>query len=417
MTGPAWLDEGLKHIWLPYAQMKTAPRPVAVKSTRGSRIVLEDGREIIDGIGSWWTAVHGYNHPYLLDAIRRQLDVMPHVMLGGLAHEQAYRLAARLAALLPGDLSKVFFSESGSVSVEVALKIAVQYWRNTTGQVRPKFLAFRGGYHGDTFAAMSVCDPEDSMHSLFGPALATQYIADLPTNEARAGELDRLLTVQKDIAAVVVEPLLQGAAGMRMHSIDALRRIREACDRHGVLLIFDEIFTGFGRLGQMFASDVAGVTPDIITLGKALTGGVTPLAATVASARVYDAFHSDDAAKALMHGPTYMGHALGCAAANASLDLFEREPRLDEVAGIEAHMLAALLPLKDSPRVADVRIRGSVGAVDMRNGFDLQKTRRDFIEQSVFIRPIGKTIYLAPSYTIPMDDLSRLTAAIVNFAA
>ncbi len=414
MTDPAWLDDGLRHIWLPYAQMKTAPRPTAVKETRGSRIVLHDGRELIDGIGSWWTAVHGYNHPHLLGAVRSQLEQMPHVMLGGLAHEQAYRLASRLAGILPGDLSKVFFCESGSVAVEVALKIAVQYWRNTTGAVRPKFLAFRGGYHGDTFAAMSVCDPEDSMHSLFGPALPQQYIIDLPTDAGRAGELDRRLAMHKDIAAVIVEPMLQGAAGMRMHDEPTLRCIREACDRHGVLLVFDEIFTGFGRLGGMFAADVAGVVPDIVTLGKALTGGITPLAATVASARVYEAFHSDDATKALMHGPTYMGHALGCAAANASLDLFEREPRLKQVADIEANLNAALGPLRALPQVADVRIRGSVGAVEMRIPFDVQAMRRRFIEQGVFIRPIGKTIYLAPAYTIPADDLATLTSAMAQ---
>jgi adenosylmethionine---8-amino-7-oxononanoate aminotransferase len=412
MTDPAWLDEGLGHIWLPYAQMKTAPRPVAVKATKGARIILRDGRELVDGIGSWWTAVHGYNHPMLVDAMRAQLELMPHVMLGGLAHEQAYRLATRLASILPGDLSRVFFSESGSVAVEVALKIAVQYWRNTTGEVRPKFLAFRGGYHGDTFAAMSVCDPDDSMHALFGPALAKQYIVDLPTDEARAGEMDRILTQHRDIAAVIVEPMLQGAAGMRMHDAATLRRIRELCDRHRVLLIFDEIFTGFGRLGSMFAAGLSGVTPDIITLGKALTGGVTPLAATIATDRVYEAFHSDDAGKALMHGPTYTGHALACAAANASLDLFEREPRLEQVSAIEDHYRNALGDLKNASGVADVRILGSVAAVEMSDALDLHTVRRWFIEEGVFIRPIGKTIYLAPAYTIAADELEQLTAAI-----
>lgn len=416
MTEPAWLDEGLEHMWLPYAQMKTAPRPVAVRSTHGARIVLHDGRELIDGIGSWWTAVHGYNHPYLLDAMRRQLEVMPHVMLGGLAHEQAYTLATRLAALAPGDLSKVFFCESGSVAVEVALKIAVQWWRNTTGQVRSKFLAFKGGYHGDTFVTMSVCDPEDSMHSLFGPALPSQYIADLPVDDETTAHLDRMLETHRDIAAVIIEPMLQGAAGMRMHDAATLKRIRAACDRHGVPLIFDEIFTGFGRLGGMFAATVSSVTPDIMTLGKALTGGVTPLAATIASRRIYEAFHADDATKALMHGPTYMGHALGCAAANASLDLFEREPRLEQIAAIEQQLISALVPLHDLPQVADVRIRGSVGAVEMRDAFDVQAARRRFIDQGVFIRPIGKAIYLAPSYTISASDLASLTAAIVRTA-
>jgi adenosylmethionine---8-amino-7-oxononanoate aminotransferase len=416
MTEPAWLEEGLHHIWLPYSQMKTAPRPVAVRETRGSRIILEDGRELIDGIGSWWTAVHGYNHPILLEAVRRQLERMPHVMLGGLAHEQAYRLAARLADMLPGDLSRVFFSESGSVAVEVALKIAVQYWLNTTGQARPKFMAFRGGYHGDTFAAMSVCDPDDSMHARFGAALAKQVIVDLPSDEATAEAMDAALSQHRDVAAVIVEPLLQGAAGMRMHDATALKRIRELCDRHGVLLIFDEIFTGLGRLGAMTAAEASGVTPDIMTLGKALTGGVTPLAATVASTKVYEAFHSDDQAKALMHGPTYTGHALACAAANASLDLFEREPRLAQVATVERHYKRTLAMLKNLPAVADVRIRGSVAAVEMKGSFDLQAARRRFIEQGVFIRPIGKVVYLAPAYTILGDELEALTAAVSRFA-
>jgi adenosylmethionine---8-amino-7-oxononanoate aminotransferase len=416
MTEPAWLATGLDHIWLPYAQMKTTPRPVGVRSTAGSRITTADGRDLIDGIGSWWTAVHGYNHPHIVEAVRKQLEVMPHVMLGGLAHEQAYRLAERLSGMLPGDLSRVFFTESGSVAVEVALKIAVQYWRNTTGKVRPKFLAFRGGYHGDTFAAMSVCDPEDSMHALFAGALTPQHIVDLPTNEDRERAMEQVLEQNPDIAAVIVEPLLQGAAGMHMHDAETLRRIRRLCDRHGVLLIFDEIFTGFGRLGQMFAADVANVTPDIITLGKALTGGVAPLAATVASERVYQAFHADEASKALMHGPTYTGHALGCAAANASLDLFEAEPRLEQVAAIEAHYRDTLASLNTGRGVADVRIAGSVAAVEMTSAFDIDHWRREFIEKGVFIRPIGRTLYLAPAYTISKSELTQLTDAIVMAA-
>jgi adenosylmethionine-8-amino-7-oxononanoate aminotransferase len=261
---------------------------------------------------------------------------------------------------------------------------------------------------------MSVCDPEDSMHSMFGPALAPQHIVELPTDEGRAGEMDRVLGSDADIAAVIVEPLLQGATGMRMHNAETLRRIRQTCDRHGVLLIFDEIFTGFGRLGAMFAADLAGVTPDIATLGKALTGGVAPLAAAIASSRVYCAFHSDDPSKAQMHGPTYTGHALACAAANASLDLFEREPRMNQVAAIEAHLASALGPLRALRQVADVRIHGSIGAVEMREAFDIHALRRRFIEDGVFIRPIGKVIYLAPAYTIGGGDLATLTTAVVS---
>jgi adenosylmethionine-8-amino-7-oxononanoate aminotransferase len=412
MTEPDWLGKGLDHIWLPYAQMKTSPRPTAAVATSGSHIRLADGRELIDGVGSWWTAVHGYNHPHLLEAVRAQLDVMPHVMLGGLAHEQPYRLAARLASLLPGDLTRTFFTESGSVAVEVAMKIAVQYWRNTTGEVRPRFLSFKGGYHGDTFATMSVCDPEEGMHALFAGALARQHVIDLPTDEASAARMGEVLARNKDIAAVLVEPMLQGAAGMRMHDAATLKRIRRLCDAHGVLLIFDEIFTGFGRLGAMFAADLSGVAPDIMTLGKALTGGVAPLAATVASGRVYAAFHSDDAGKALMHGPTYTGHALGCAAANASLDLFERNDRMAQVKAIEARLKADLLPLRDAPGVADARVLGSVGAVEMADAFDVDRLRAWFIERGVFIRPLGRVIYLSPAYTIADDDLARLTAAV-----
>jgi adenosylmethionine-8-amino-7-oxononanoate aminotransferase len=412
MTEPDWLGKGLDHIWLPYAQMKTSPRPTAAVATSGSHIRLADGRELIDGVGSWWTAVHGYNHPHLLEAVRAQLDVMPHVMLGGLAHEQPYRLAARLASLLPGDLTRTFFTESGSVAVEVAMKIAVQYWRNTTGEVRPRFLSFKGGYHGDTFATMSVCDPEEGMHALFAGALARQHVIDLPTDEASAARMGEVLARNKDIAAVLVEPMLQGAAGMRMHDAATLKRIRLLCDAHGVLLIFDEIFTGFGRLGAMFAADLSGVAPDIMTLGKALTGGVAPLAATVASGRVYAAFHSDDAGKALMHGPTYTGHALGCAAANASLDLFERNDRMAQVKAIEARLKADLLPLRDAPGVADARVLGSVGAVEMADAFDVDRLRAWFIERGVFIRPLGRVIYLSPAYTIADDDLAQLTAAV-----
>ncbi len=406
--------DGLDRLWLPYAQMKTAPLPAPVRAIHGTRIVLEDGRELADGIASWWTAVHGYNHPAILDAVRAQLESVPHVMLGGLVHAQTLRLAKRLTDLVPGDMAKVFFTESGSVAVEVALKMAVQYWRNTTGLVRPRFMAFRGGYHGDTFAAMSVCDPEDSMHALFGPALAQQVIVDLPVNGASAERMDEALGQNKDIAAVIVEPLLQGAAGMRMHDTATLKRIREICDRRGVLLILDEIFTGFGRLGAMFACEIADVAPDIITLGKALTGGVAPLAATIASRRVYDAFHSDDASKALMHGPTFSGHALGCAAANASLDLFEREDRLGQVRAIEAHYRQAFAGLSEERGVADVRILGSVAAVEMRDAFNVDQWRSRFIERGVFVRPLGKVIYLAPAYTISPGDLAALTDAVTT---
>src|SRR5882672_2222864 len=340
---PDWYEPGLRHVWLPYVQMKTMREPLAVARTEGCRIVLDDGRELIDGVASWWTACHGYNHPYIRGAVERQLAVMPHVMLGGLAHEQAYGLARRLAALMPGDLERVFFSDSGSVAVEVAMKMAVQYWVNQGVRTRKTLIAFRGGYHGDTTGAMAVCDLEAGMHALFRGFLPEHVIADLPVDDESAAALVRLLEERaSDIAAIIVEPLVQGAGGMRFHNAAVLRRLRALADRYELLLIFDEIFTGFGRTGTLFACEQAGVTPDIITLSKALTGGTLPLAATVATRRVFEGFWSDDPKHALMHGPTYMGNALACAAANASLDLFEREPRLAQVRAIEAQLWVGL---------------------------------------------------------------------------
>lgn len=411
---PAWLADGLDHIWLPYVQMKTGARPIPAVATKGVRITLADGRELIDGIASWWTAVHGYNHPTLIKAARRQLETMPHVMLGGLGHEQPYRLARRLADITPGDLNHTFFTESGSVAVEVAMKIAVQYWRNSKGEARTKFVYFRGGYHGDTFATMSVCDPEEGMHAFFGDALAAHHTADLPETEEAGKRLRALLAQHDDIAGVITEPLIQGAGGMRMHDEATLQRLRAICDEAGTLLILDEIFTGFGRTGAMFAADRAGVAPDIMTLGKALTGGVAPLAATIASARVFDAFYDDDPQKALMHGPTYTGHALGCAVANASLDLFETEPRLEQAAALQKAMETALRPLESAGAVRAVRIMGAVGAVEMQNDFNVEDSRQRFINRGVFVRPLGRVIYLSPSYTIDTEDLSALTRAIAD---
>lgn len=409
---PDWLEKGLDHIWLPYAQMKTTVQPMAAVKTEGVRITLHDGQQLVDGVSSWWTAVHGYNHPRLLDAVAKQLEVMPHVMLGGLGHEQPYRLAQRLAAVTPGDLNHVFFTESGSVAVEVAMKMAVQYWRNVRGENRPKFLSFKGGYHGDTFATMAVCDPEEGMHSLFNDALLPQYVTDLPKDAPTYDALDKLLGREKDIAAVMVEPLIQGAAGMQIFDENVLQNLRALCDRHDVLLIFDEIFTGFGRTGALFAADKAQVVPDIMTLGKALTGGVCPLAATVASKRVFEGFYDDDPAKALMHGPTFCGHALGCAAANASLDLFEEEPRLEQVARIEQQLTEGLSDLKRYGAVKDIRVLGAVGAVELTGAYNVERARARFIERGTFIRPLGRVIYLSPSYVMEAADLDQLLNAI-----
>jgi adenosylmethionine-8-amino-7-oxononanoate aminotransferase len=410
-----WYDAGLGHIWLPYAQMKTARPPLAVARTNGCRIVLEDGRELIDGIASWWTACHGYNHPHIRAAVERQLAAMPHVMFGGLVHEQALTLAQRLAGLLPGDLERVFFSESGSVAVEIAMKMAVQFALNRGDRKRTRFVAFRGGYHGDTTGAMAVSDPDGGMHDTFSGLLPDHAIVDLPVDDERAAALERLLAEQGEtIAAIIVEPLVQGAGGMIFHDAAVLRRLRTLADRCGALLIFDEIFTGLGRTGAMFACAAAGVVPDVITLSKALTGGTLPLAATVARKHVFEAFWSDDPKKALMHGPTYMGNALACAAANASLDLFEREPRLDQVRAISEQMARELAPCRGRPGVKDVRVLGGIGVVEIQHIDDVGALRARFVEEGVFIRPFGNVIYLAPSFTIAEDELTRLTQSIVK---
>jgi adenosylmethionine-8-amino-7-oxononanoate aminotransferase len=411
---PDWYAAGLEQIWLPYAQMKTAPAPLAVTATHGSRIVLADGRELIDGIASWWTACHGYNHPHIRAAVERQLAQMPHVMFGGMVHEPALKLARRLTTLLASSgLDRVFFSDSGSVAVEVALKMAVQYWINKSVRGRNRIVAFKGGYHGDTTGAMAVSDPEGSMHAAFRGVLPQQIVAELPVDEESTAALDAMLAQRGgEIAAIIVEPLVQGAGGMRFHSPRVLQTLRALADRYELLLIFDEIFTGFRRTGAMFAFQEARVVPDIVTLSKALTGGTLPLAATVASRKVFEAFWSDDPAKALMHGPTFMANPLACAAANASLDLFEREPRADQVASISDSLRHGLEPCRALPGVKEVRVKGAIGVVELDRIENLNELRQHFIAEGVFIRPFGSIVYLAPAFTIAADDLASLTNAV-----
>jgi adenosylmethionine-8-amino-7-oxononanoate aminotransferase len=340
---------------------------------------------------------------------------MPHVMFGGLAHEQPLVLARRLARLLPGNLERVFFCESGSVAVEVAMKMAVQYWLNRGMRRRTKFVSFRGGYHGDTTGAMAVCDPEVGMHALFRGLLPEHFLADLPDDDASVAAFDRLIERRaEEIAGIIVEPLVQGAGGMRFHDGAVLRRLRAVADRYQLLLIFDEIFTGFGRTGAMFACEAAGVVPDIIALSKALTGGTLPLAATVASASVFDAFWFDETSYALMHGPTYMANALACAAANASLDLFESEPRLGQIAAISAALAHGLDPCRGLPGVKNVRVLGAIGVVELDSIDNLDALRRRFVDEGMFVRPFGSVIYLTPSFTIDAHDLSALTGAVVT---
>jgi adenosylmethionine-8-amino-7-oxononanoate aminotransferase len=414
-TAPEWLRDGYQHIWMPYTQMQTTPPPVPVTRTEGVRLTLADGRELIDGTASWWTACHGYNHPHIVEAMQKQVTEMPHVMFGGLAHEPAFRLASRLAALMPGDLDRVFFAEGGSVAVEVAMKMALQYFINRGQPGRGKFVSFYGGYHGDTFAAMSVCDPADGMHTLFKDAMPQNYVTALPETDAEGAEFDLFMDRNAHhVAAVIVEPLVQGAGGMKFHDPAVLRRLREACDRTGALLIFDEIFTGFGRTGALFAAEAAGVVPDIMCVGKALTGGTTPLSAAVAREHVFEAFLSDDPQAALMHGPTFMANPLACAAANAALDLFEREPWAENVARIEAQMRRELEPCRALPGVVDVRVMGAIAAIQLADLSDKEALKARFMDEGVWLRPFGDIVYLTPPFVIGEDDLRRLTGAIVG---
>ena len=403
----------IQHLWRPYTQMRGAAPPLEAVRTHGSRIVLADGRELIDGIASWWTAAHGYNHPHIRAAVAAQLEAMPHVMFGGLTHAPAERLAARLAALLPGDLDHVFFTDSGSVAVEVALKMAVQMWINRGVAGRTRILAFREGYHGDTLGAMSVCDPDEGMHRRFGAYLPTQVFCDLPRTAAQVAALDATLAdARETLAAVIVEPLVQGAGGMRMHPPEVLATVARLARRHGLPLIADEIFTGFGRTGTLFACTQAGIVPDILCLSKALTGGTMALAATVATGAVFESFLADDPAAALMHGPTFMANPLACAAANASLDLFAREPRLDQAAALAGALADGLEPLRGLPHVADIRILGAIGVVQFRQAPDLADLKRRFLARGTWVRPFGDIVYLTPALTIPAQDLAELLDAM-----
>ena len=412
-TLPEWVRDGYPHLWLPYAQMQTQTMPEAAVRASGVRIELADGTKLIDGTASWWTACHGYSHPHIRDEVASQLEKMPHVMLGGFIHEPVAKLSKRLANLLPGDLGHIFYSESGSVSIEVAMKMAIQYWLNRGQRGRAKFVSFLNGYHGDTMTAMSICDPEEGMHSMFKGVLPEQFVMPLPRNDEEFDDFESFLADESvRLAAIILEPLVQAAGGMKFHSPEILQRISKLCSRYDLLLILDEIATGFGRTGSMFACEQAGITPDIITLSKALTGGTLPLAATVANNRVYEAFLSEDTGKAFMHGPTYSGHALGCAAANASLDLFEREDRLAQVAQIEAQLLLELNECIDLEGVTEFRVKGAIGVVQLDRVPDLAAMRKRFTAEGVWVRPFGDFVYLMPPLVIQPEDLRLLTRAV-----
>lgn len=407
-------------LWRPYTQMQTEPPPFEAVETSGARIRLADGRWLIDGIASWWTAVHGYNHPHIIEAMERQLRTMPHVMFGGLTHSPALRLAERLAALLPGAgsdaaLQHVFFSDSGSVAVEIALKMAVQYWRNRGQTKRCKFVAFRRAYHGDTMGAMSVGDPDDGMHAKFGGYFPQQILTDLPRTDAQRAAFADLLDARKDeIAGIILEPLVQAAGGMVFHDGESLKAIRKICAARDILFIADEIATGFGRTGTMFACDAADIAPDIICIGKALSGGTISLAATCANARVFEGFLGDDETTALMHGPTFMANPLACAAANASLDLFEDGARLTRARSLETFFAQALEPCRALPGIADIRTLGAIGVVQMETPRAIAWLRQRFVEAGVWVRPFGEIVYLMPTLTVDEREATALTSAVAT---
>lgn len=401
---------------MPYAQLKTAYQPLKIVRTEGVRLFLDDDRCLIDGISSWWTACHGYNHPQIVSAMKKQLDTMPHVMMGGIVNPQAVRLCERVSALMMGGGGRVFLCDSGSVAVEVAMKMAVQFWHNTGHSGRSRFICFRDSYHGDTSGAMSVCDPEDSMHSHFKGFLLEQYPCAIPETDDQLQAFEEFIKAHAyTTAGVIIEPLIQMAAGAKIHSKESLRKLWDICKRYELIFIADEVATGFGRTGSMFAHEQAGIEPDIVCIGKALTGGCIGMAATVANDRVYSAFHNDQWSHALMHGPSFMGNPTACAAANASLDLFESEPRLEQVSELAIEMERRLRPLADHDCVADVRGLGAVAAVQLIPEFDKYDAIQFFVEQGVWIRPINGVVYLAPSLNIEPSETKQLCGAIHAF--
>lgn len=420
---PLWqqqLDFDQQHIWHPYTSM-THPLPCYhVKSAAGVSIELSSGEYLIDGMSSWWAAIHGYNHPRLNAAAHQQIDKVAHVMFGGLTHEPAVTLAQQLIELTPPPLNRVFIADSGSVSVEVAIKMALQYWVGRELPQKNQLLTVRGGYHGDTFAAMSVCDPVNGMHHLFKHALCNQRFVERPAlsywDDWRDDAVDSLRDAfdqhHTQLAAVIIEPVVQGAGGMRMYHPNYLRELRRLCDVYGVLLICDEIATGFGRSGKLFASEHADVCPDIMCLGKALTGGYMTLAAAVTTTEVAEGVSSENAGGALMHGPTFMGNPLACAVATESLRLVAENHWPAQVAAIEAQLKTQLLPLAQHQQVADVRVLGAIGVVEMQQPINVAEAQQLFIAHGVWIRPFGKLLYIMPPYIIEPEQLAQLTTAI-----
>jgi len=415
------IDFDRAHIWHPYTSMKD-PLPVyPVSSASGVRIRLADGRELIDGMSSWWAAIHGYNVPELNSAAHDQIKAMSHVMFGGLTHKPAVDLAGILIDITPEPITKAFFCDSGSVAVEVAIKMAVQYWAGLGYGNKQKLLTVRSGYHGDTLGAMAVCDPATGMHGLFKEILVKHYFAEMPMcgyydewDDKYIKDLKDILTEHHDsIAAVIFEPIVQGAGGMRFYSPVYLERARELCDEFNVLLILDEIATGFGRTGTMFACEKAGISPDIMCIGKALTGGYMSMAATLTTDKVSDGISSGEVGS-FMHGPTFMANPLACAVALASIRLLLSSPWKERVSAIEAQLKDGLSACADLPQVRDVRVLGAIGVVELKQPVNMAEIQERFVNRGVWLRPFGKLVYTMPPYVMEKEDLSRITRAITE---
>lgn len=409
------------HLWHPYTSFTDPGFVLPIARAQGVHLELADGRKLIDGMSSWWSCLHGYNHPVLNQAIQDQLEKMAHVMFAGITHEPAVKLATKLAEITPAGLNKVFFSDSGSVAVEIALKMALQYWHSQGQAQRTTFLTFKRGYHGDTFGAMSICDPHSGMHHMFHHMLAHQLFAEAPQckfggkfEESHIAIFTQMLQQHRQkIAGVIIEPIVQGAGGMHFYSADFLRRVRELCDQNHILFIADEIATGFGRTGKLFACEYAEISPDILCLGKALSGGYITLAATLCNDKVSNGICRGDYS-ALMHGPTYMANPLACAVANASIELLLNSDWQSKVEHISQQLASELRPCKEFSFVKDVRVLGAIGVVELNHPIDTQQLTKQFVDIGVWIRPFGNIIYLMPPFIISTEELSKLTFAVTK---